>query len=344
MYGGLNYPFLSTSVAYGATNVALKSSIEASSNTVIIYGDLNNNELFGARSLLSFALYNIFPTDNLINSIFSYCNNTIEISSYTNVKGIYGANFYLDPKDNVTLTSSIYLDNNYILFNSSATVTENVYAASLALYQVSGSNSNIFNLAYVSLSNNTVEIKENINCGAISTARLHFAELSDSQTIEDLSITNNKIILSKDALDLSTTALSAYLNYYNVDVNNANISNNTLQINNAKNVLVGSIHNFDTFSFNLPTNLSNYNTILTLISQPQEDNILVDAHKLFIYNYDHHTSTLTVNLIDALSAGGPIDLSNTNGSYLYDHTRTQLEVKNNKLIFTFDPTIAPSPA
>jgi hypothetical protein len=41
MFGGLNYPFADSSVTSTDTIVTLKPLIEASSNTVIIYNDLN---------------------------------------------------------------------------------------------------------------------------------------------------------------------------------------------------------------------------------------------------------------------------------------------------------------
>ncbi|MDR2616208.1 MAG: hypothetical protein LBC22_00075 [Endomicrobium sp.] len=124
-------------------------------------------------------------------------------------------------------------------------------------------------------------------------------EIGETQHVENLSIINNKIILSKDDLELSNASLYACSLYGDVAVNKATISNNALQINNAKNVRVGSIHNFDAFSFILPNNLSDGDTILTLTNQGI-NNVIVDANKLTISNYDHHTSTLTVNLIDSM--------------------------------------------
>jgi hypothetical protein len=296
--------------------------------------------VYGAYSVLSDALKpdngNFIEKFNPISSI-SFCNNKVDISSFTNVRDIYGASLSLNG-DLATL-ENVSLSNNYILFNSSANVSNSVYAAYLSQ---SGSISNFEN---VSLSNNTVEIKDTIS----SRLNIYTAFLSATGSAaagrRNYSITNNKIILSKDNLDLSGTNLYAYYNHIEYNTDNSSeeniiISNNALQINNAKNVLVGSIHNFDTFSFNLPTNLSNYDTLLTLIHQGQD--IPVDAHKLYISNYGHHTSTLTVNLIDA-PGYGLIDLSNANGSYLYDHTRTQLKVKDKKLVFIFNPSIAPSP-
>ncbi|MDR2395338.1 MAG: hypothetical protein LBD57_01820, partial [Endomicrobium sp.] len=52
---------------------------------------------------------------------------------------------------------------------------------------------------------------------------------------------------------------------------------------------------------------------------------------------------LTVNLIDSYGIGGKLGLTNTNGSYLFTNTRTELKVIDNTLIFTFTPSIAPSP-
>ncbi|MDR2067229.1 MAG: hypothetical protein LBP57_05355, partial [Endomicrobium sp.] len=82
-YGGINYPFVSSPVASGDTNVSLKLLIEASSNTVIIYNDLNYSNVYGAYSVLSDAIRDILPANNVINSTFSFCNNKIEISSFS---------------------------------------------------------------------------------------------------------------------------------------------------------------------------------------------------------------------------------------------------------------------
>ncbi|MDR2045544.1 MAG: autotransporter outer membrane beta-barrel domain-containing protein, partial [Rickettsiales bacterium] len=349
VFGGLNYPFASSPVASGDTNITLKSFIEASSNTVIIYSILDDREdVYGAYSVLSDAMKNSAFTLSLntpITSIFSFCNNKVEISSYTTIDDIYGACLLISTNttNSITFNSSIYLDNNSILFNSSATVDGFAYAAKLELKE---SQKVTYNLANVSLSSNTVEIKDTISdCDDLSAARLIFPATASS--VENLYIINNKISFSSAASGIQlpdTTVHGVYIdNLDKVSVTNKYQNNNMLELNSAKNITLKSISGFDSFSFALPLDIRNYETLITLTSQPQEDNIQVDAHKLFISNYDHHTPTLTVNLIDASPGSGHIDLSNTNGSYLYDHTRTQLEVKNSKLIFTFDPTIAPSP-
>ncbi|MDR2066743.1 MAG: hypothetical protein LBP57_02775, partial [Endomicrobium sp.] len=89
IYGGINYPFVSSPVASGDTNVALKPLIEASSNTVIINNNLltdldgDGTDVYGAYSVLSDAIRDILPANNVINSTFSFCNNKIEISSFS---------------------------------------------------------------------------------------------------------------------------------------------------------------------------------------------------------------------------------------------------------------------
>jgi hypothetical protein len=174
--GGINYPFASNPVYSSYTNITLKPLIEASSNTVIIYSILDDSEdVYGAYSVLGSAIRDILPANNLINSTFSFCNNKVEISSFTTIDDICGAYLYLDTMDDatnpVTFNSSIYLDNNYILFNSSAIVDDDACAAYLNLYQDHGA---IYNLANVSLSNNTVEIKDTLSDGGIYAAYLRF--------------------------------------------------------------------------------------------------------------------------------------------------------------------------
>ncbi|MDR1523572.1 MAG: hypothetical protein LBS29_06480, partial [Endomicrobium sp.] len=78
------------------------------------------------------------------------------------------------------------------------------------------------------------------------------------------------------------------------------IQNNTLEFINAENIVLKSISGFDSFSF--PNNISNNHTIVTLSSQPYDIN--VDANKLTISNYDHFTSPLSINLIDAYGTYG----------------------------------------
>ncbi|MDR1523391.1 MAG: hypothetical protein LBS29_05535, partial [Endomicrobium sp.] len=296
VYGGLNYPFVEASVGDSQTG-SLKPLIEASSNTVYLYNDVGNKDVWGAYSYLTNASGYTSPADNIINSTFSFCNNRIEVSSYSNINTMYSAYLRLYNYDSasVTLNSSFYFDNNYVVFNSSANVQNDVFAACLDL---SAGNSG-YKLGNISLSSNTIEIKENIY-GPDQQIYVVWSRFTGS--IENLYITNNKIILSsKENLTLYNADLFAF-NNISGDVKNQFVYNNTLQIEGLKGIIVKSINNFDTFVFNLPNNVISANTILTLSSQPYDIN--VDANKLTISNYDHFTSPLSINLIDAYGTYG----------------------------------------
>ncbi|MDR2395695.1 MAG: hypothetical protein LBD57_03715, partial [Endomicrobium sp.] len=104
-------------------------------------------------------------------------------------------------------------------------------------------------------------------------------------------------------------------------IHNSIAENNSLNFINATNVSLGTLLGFDSFSFALPNNLPNNQTILYLRNQPFP--LIIDAQNLSISNYDSHSSPLTVNLIDSYGIGGKLALTNTNGSYLYN-TRTEL--------------------
>ncbi|MDR1523081.1 MAG: hypothetical protein LBS29_03940, partial [Endomicrobium sp.] len=127
IYGSVNFPFASSSVSDDQSNVPLKDSFICSSNSLTIYNDLNRSSLYGSFSLLSNAIIYITPSNNIINSTFSYTNNSINISSFSNISYIYGAYIRLDTKDDpsnpVTLTSSFYLDNNSINISSYCNVS-----------------------------------------------------------------------------------------------------------------------------------------------------------------------------------------------------------------------------
>ncbi|MDR1244212.1 MAG: hypothetical protein LBJ79_03420 [Endomicrobium sp.] len=88
------------------------------------------------------------------------------------------------------------------------------------------------------------------------------------------------------------------------------VHDNALYVNNAKNVSVNSIHGFDAYRFDLPKDVNNNDTVLTINSQNEP--VIVDAQKISINNYDHHTS-LNVNLIDAYGEGS-LSIEGGNGS------------------------------
>ncbi|MDR2395487.1 MAG: hypothetical protein LBD57_02600 [Endomicrobium sp.] len=71
IYGSVNFPFASSSVSSGDSNVPLKDSIICSSISLTIYNDLNRSYIIGSFSLLSDAIRYITPSNNLINSTFS---------------------------------------------------------------------------------------------------------------------------------------------------------------------------------------------------------------------------------------------------------------------------------
>ncbi|MDR1522476.1 MAG: hypothetical protein LBS29_00725, partial [Endomicrobium sp.] len=98
--------------------------------------------------------------------------------------------------------------------------------------------------------------------------------------------------------------------------------NNSVQFTNAKNVSFGLLLGFDSFSFALPNDIQNSDTILFLRNQFLP--VIINAQKLSISNYDSHSSPLTVNLIHSFGIGGKLGLTNTNGSYLFTNTRTEL--------------------
>ncbi|MDR2066692.1 MAG: hypothetical protein LBP57_02500, partial [Endomicrobium sp.] len=366
IFGGINYPFTNPSVAAGDP-VTLKPAINVDSNTIIIYNyntyihDPQNSEphwdlrrnVYGAFSILERAIYTVIPDGNIIDSPISLSNNSVQIDSYTtNIWELYGASLNLNAhyytQTPITINSSLSLDNNKIILNSSCSVAH-IRDAYLGLRESAYCD---YNIPYISLSSNSITISTNqlTNCDQISVAYLDFSSDNPADLhahVENLHMTNNKISFSAAASNLNMPNTAVYGiaidNVQKVNVVNKDVQNNMIELNSAKNITLQSILGFDSFSFNLPTDISNNETLITLTHQRQD--LPVDAHKLFIYNYDHHTSTLTVNLIDASKTGYGyvIDLSNTNGAYLYDHTRTQLQVRDKRLlIFTFDPSISPT--
>ncbi|MDR2395451.1 MAG: hypothetical protein LBD57_02415 [Endomicrobium sp.] len=72
IYGSVNFPFASSSVSDGDSNVPLKDSFICSSNSLTIYNDLNRSSLYGSFSLLRNAIRSITPSMNIINSTFSW--------------------------------------------------------------------------------------------------------------------------------------------------------------------------------------------------------------------------------------------------------------------------------
>ncbi|MDR1244011.1 MAG: OmpA family protein [Endomicrobium sp.] len=360
IFGGVNYPFTSTPVSSGTKNVTLKNSINADYNSIFIYSDLPNADarnVYGAFSVLGDALTNVVPVDGIVNSPISLSNNSVQIDSSTTIWELYGAclNLNAPPFESsstvIIINSSLSLDNNQIILNSPCTVAH-IRDAYLAPRE---GHSSEYNIPYISLSSNSISINTS-EVGEldklynqISVAYLDFYSVNEDDVhahVDNLYITNNKISFSAAAsgLQLPNTAVYGVRidNPEKVNVTNKYVQNNMIEFNSAKNVTLQSISGFDLLSFILPLNIFNNETLLTLTHQHQD--IQVDAHKVSVSNYDHHTSTLTVNLIDA-SGYGRIDLLNTNGSYLYDHTRTQLQVKKDKklLMFIFDPSIAASP-
>jgi hypothetical protein len=227
------------------------------------------------------------------------------------------------------------------VFNSSAAST-GIHGAYLSL-ALSGYCTG--NLQDVSLSGNIIEINENIDTNSpydthslpIYATYLSLGINEDVQ-IKNLSVTNNKFIISYSLNNPSADLSAFHSSFPDSNIDNSTIENNTLQFNNVKDVTVKSIENFDTFVFNLPHILYENDTILTL--HQQSTDFTVDANKLSISNYDSHPSLLNINLINSFSSGN-ISLIN-NESYLYN-TRTALKVIDKTLIFTFDPSIAPSP-
>jgi hypothetical protein len=204
-YGGLNWPFSNTNtVNRNDTNVALKPLIEASSNTVLIYNNLNGSSVYGAYSTLSDAIRSIVPEGNVINSTFSFCNNRIEVSSFSNLGSIYGSYLSLDTKDDssnpATVNSSFYLDNNHIVFNSSANVSQ-IYAS--YLYLLADANAT-YNLQNVSMSGNTIQINQDIHSSERSNLSIYAAYLrsllrSDAScNIQNLSMSNNTIDINQN--------------------------------------------------------------------------------------------------------------------------------------------------
>jgi hypothetical protein len=337
IYGSVNFPFASSSVSSGDSNVLLKDFIECSSNSTTIYNDLNRSYIYGSFSLLSNAIYYITPSNNLINSTFSFTNNSINISSFSNINEIYGAYIYLDTKNDssnpVTLTSSFYLDNNSINISSYCNVYR-IYAAYLDL--VSNRDA-VYHPNTISISSNSISISSSIsNCYQISFAQV---SLSNCE-VDNLLINNNTLSFTNSDIDLSTTPVYLVNTDYSKDstIHNSIAENNSLNFINATNVSLGTLLGFDSFSFALPNNLPNNQTILYLRNQSFP--LIINAQKLSISNYDHFTSPLSINLIDAYGSGN-ISLSNTNGSYLYN-TRTELKVIDNTLIFTFNPSISDS--
>ncbi|MDR2396015.1 MAG: hypothetical protein LBD57_05390 [Endomicrobium sp.] len=60
-YGSVDFPFASSSVSDGDSNVPLKDSFICSSNSITIYNDLNRSSLYGSVSLLRDAIRSITP-------------------------------------------------------------------------------------------------------------------------------------------------------------------------------------------------------------------------------------------------------------------------------------------
>jgi hypothetical protein len=56
-------------------------------------------------------------------------------------------------------------------------------------------------------------------------------------------------------------------------VQNWNVHDNALYVNNAKNVSVRSIGGFDSFRFDLPNDIHNNDTILTINDQDEDDSV-----------------------------------------------------------------------
>ncbi|MDR0723893.1 MAG: hypothetical protein LBF23_01765 [Endomicrobium sp.] len=337
VYGAVNWPFVSSTVSKDSTDVALKDLITASSNTVNVCNNVTQ-DVFGSYSILNDAINYIKPVDNAIKSTFSFCNNTVIINNFPTIDSIYCAYLYLTNVYNININSSMELDNNFIVFNSSAGVN-NIYAAHLSIFR----NSSFGN---ISLSNNTVDIKQEIiNCKQIYVACLNFLGAKKGITsISSLNLNNNKIIVSADNLNMPNTSLGAfYINYDNYVATNISTQNNTLQIDNAKNITVKEILNFDMFKFILPASTRNDDTILKLANQDSNIGIDLSNNKVDVDNYEQFNSLVSLNLIDITNGVGNISITNSKGSYLYN-TRTELKLGygNKSLIFTFDPTIAPS--
>ncbi|MDR2395977.1 MAG: hypothetical protein LBD57_05200, partial [Endomicrobium sp.] len=219
--GSLNYPFDQNSVNTGSTNVALKPDIICSSNSVIIYNDVNNNSIFGSYSLLNDALANntFTPSSNTINSTFSFTNNSVTISSFSNISFLESATISLSLNSgslmSLNLTSSFYLDNNNITINSSCSVSY-IYGAHLELSP--NNSSTLYSPHTISISSNTIEINQPIsNCIQISLAYLSLP----NNDIQNLYVTDNRISISTSNLNLSDIPIS--LVYSNPSINLSNI-------------------------------------------------------------------------------------------------------------------------
>ncbi|MDR2395339.1 MAG: hypothetical protein LBD57_01825, partial [Endomicrobium sp.] len=120
--------------------------------------------------------------------------------------------------------------------------------------------------------------------------------------------TNSDIDLSTTNVYLvNTSSYSQNTNYsQNTIIHNTIAENNYVNFINATNVSLGLLFGFDSFSFALPNNLPNNQTILYLRNQSFP--LIINAQKLSISNYDSHSSPLTVNLIDSYGIGGKLSI------------------------------------
>ncbi|MDR2616993.1 MAG: hypothetical protein LBC22_04215 [Endomicrobium sp.] len=270
--------------------------VSINNNTVNINSSVNYVSIYGGYSVLSNAMTSsgIVPKDKILSSPISMSGNTVNVNAQCEV-GVYGAYLSLDPNDSnpITVTCPINMDNNTVNINSSAGIYE-LWGAYVGLRNDYGPN---INIPIISMSGNTINISSVVYAyGSDINVYAAYAQVSEykpgSSNISTVSAANNTIIISKSDLSLPNANLyGAYVNVYG-SVGMYDVHDNALYVNNAKNVSVNSIYGFDAYRFDLPNNVNNNDTVLTI--NEQYDPVVVDAQKISINNYDHQTSTLNV--------------------------------------------------
>lgn len=348
-YGGVNYPFSTSPVAFNATDVSIKADIFANNNTVNVSATTKVARIYGGYSVLSDAFSNIVPSKNTLYAPISMSGNSVNI--YANDCEIFtvsGGQLIVNAKDNtygvITFKSpTIQMNNNTVNISSSITLSD-LFGANLSFFN---KYKTVIDVPYISMSSNTVNISNELSIkssyGNVSPSCIYVwiqsNDLLGSTTISSFTATNNKIVLSKSNLSINAKLHGCFINVPDGVIAFSDIHDNALCIDNAKSISVISIYRFDTFRIALPNDINNNDTILTLNNQDKD--VVVDVNKLYISNYENNTSPLTLNLIDSYGSGS-LKIMNTNGSYLYN-TRSELKIIDKVLIFTFNPDIASSP-
>ncbi|MDR2395345.1 MAG: hypothetical protein LBD57_01855, partial [Endomicrobium sp.] len=120
---------------------------------------------------------------------------------------------------------------------------------------------------------NSISISSSIsNCYQISFALLSFRGENTTE-VDNLLINNNTLSFTNSDIDLSTTPVylvntstySQNTNYsQNTIIHNTIAENNYVNFINATNVSFGLLFGFDSFSFALPNDIQNSDTILYL--------------------------------------------------------------------------------